>query len=271
MADPPIELHGDWDGPPAADRPVLVLVHGFTGSGASWNAVREGLREIGATLTVDLLGHGASPAPEAVEPYSMPACLDQLEALLGRLGLSRAWWVGYSMGGRVVLQMAAHKPALVEGLVLESATAGLGGEVERIERVRADEALAASILSDGIEAFTERWLANPLFKNLARLPAAQQAEQRAQRLRCNPLGLANALRGMGAGAMAPVWERLGGMNIPALVMAGGEDQKFATIAHQLVAELPQAELALLPGCGHTPHVEDPRAFLATLRRFFSSR
>ena len=271
MAHPLIALHGDWDGAPLPGQPVLVLVHGFTGSGANWNGVREGLRKIGSTLAVDLIGHGASPAPENVEPYSMPACLEQLEALLERLGISRAWWVGYSMGGRVVLQMAAHKPHLVEGLVLESATAGLRGEEERKARVAADEALAASILSDGIEAFTDRWLAHPLFRNLARLPAKQQAEQRAQRLGCNPLGLANSLRGMGTGAMASVWERLSKINVPALVIAGGEDHKFTAIAHELVAGLPRAELSLLPGCGHTPHVEDPAAFLEAVRSYFSSR
>ena len=268
MGPPPLHLHADWDGASAPEQPALVLVHGFTGSGASWNAVRDGLREFGPTLAVDLVGHGASPAPEAVAPYSMPACLDQLEALLKRLGIARAWWVGYSMGGRVVLQMAAHKPALVGGLVLESATAGLREPGQREERVRADEALAASILSDGLEAFTERWLANPLFKNLAKLPPAKFAEQREQRMRCNPLGLANSLRGMGSGAMDSVWRQLGEMDVPALVMAGEEDQKFTAIAQKLSAGLPRATLSLLPECGHTPHVENPGAYLGAMAQFF---
>lgn len=269
MEDDPLQLHAHWDGVSAPEKPALVLVHGFTGSGASWNAVRDGLRVFGPTLAVDLLGHGASPMPGAVAPYAMPACLDQLEALLNRLGIARAWWVGYSMGSRVVLQMAAHKPALVWGLVLESATAGLRGPDQREERVRADEALAASILSDGLEAFTERWLANPLFKNLAKLPPAQFAEQREQRMRCNPLGLANSLRGIGTGAMEPVWEQLGEMNFPALVIAGEEDQKFTAIARELAAVLPRATLSLVPECGHTPHVENPGAFLRAVANFFS--
>ena len=152
MGDAPLQLHAHWDGAAAPDKPALVLVHGFTGSGASWNTVRDGLREFGPTLAVDLVGHGASPAPEDVDPYTMPACLDQLEALLKSLDITHAVWVGYSMGGRVVLQMAAHKPALVRGLVLESATAGLREPDQREERARADEALAVSILSDGLEA-----------------------------------------------------------------------------------------------------------------------
>lgn len=271
MGHPAVELHADWDGMGERERPVLVLVHGFTGSGASWDGVRAGIREIGPTLAVDLVGHGASPAPGEVAAYSMPACLDQLEDLLKRLGISRVWWLGYSMGGRVVLRMAAHKPELVAGMVLVSATGGLREAEQREERVRADEALAASILADGIEAFTEHWLAIPLFKNLAKLSPAQMAEQRKQRLLCNPLGLANSLRGMGTGAMEPLWERLGAIKAPALVMAGAEDEKFTNLAHGLHAGLPHAELRILPGCGHTPHVEDPAAFVAAVSKFFQAR
>jgi 2-succinyl-6-hydroxy-2,4-cyclohexadiene-1-carboxylate synthase len=263
-----IELNAQWEGPPSPGRPVLALLHGFMGSGESWNPVVEGLRRIGAVLSVELAGHGASPAPDRVDAYTMPACLDQLEALLARLGIPSAWWVGYSMGGRVALQLAVHKPALVQGLVLESATAGLRDERARAERRQADEELAESILTDGMEAFTDRWLANPLFQGLKKLPPEQRAIQLEQRLRNNPLGLANSLRGMGAGAMEPVWQRLGEIEVPVLLMAGEEDAKFSAIARELAGALPRATLHPLPACGHTPHVESPAAFLATVEGFF---
>ncbi|MCZ6534287.1 MAG: 2-succinyl-6-hydroxy-2,4-cyclohexadiene-1-carboxylate synthase [SAR324 cluster bacterium] len=267
MASSTLQLHADCDDLGDSGRPVLVLLHGFTGSGDSWRPVREGLRGLGPTIAVDLAGHGASPAPPEPGQYSMGACLDQLEALMERLGVSGAWWVGYSMGGRVALQMAARKPALVQGLVLVSATAGLSDEVARKARVAADEELAGAILSGGMEAFVERWLSNPLFSGLRKLPPEQRAEQRRQRLACNPLGLANSLRGMGSGAMPPLWERLAGINVPALLLAGGEDAKFSALAVQLKAGLPRATLRIIPGVNHLPHVEAPGAFLDAVNAF----
>ena len=270
-----IDLHAEWDGFRAgeAEAPVLALLHGFTGSGAGWAPVREGLRAIGPTLAVDLAGHGALPVPVpekgAMAPYTMPACLGQLERLLERHALPGAWWVGYSMGGRVALQMAVHKPALVKGLVLVSATPGISDPAARAERAAADEKLAAAILEEGMEAFVERWLGNPLFAGLKSLPAEEYARQRAQRLNCDPAGLANSLRGLGTGSMESVWQRLGGIEVPVLLLAGEQDAKFAALAEQMAALLPKATLRLIPGSGHVPQVEKPAAFLEAVRGFFT--
>jgi 2-succinyl-6-hydroxy-2,4-cyclohexadiene-1-carboxylate synthase len=264
------DLHADWDGFGEPGRPVLVLLHGFTGSGKSWEGVRDGLRGLGATLAVDLIGHGASPVPEEVEPYTIPACLEQLEALLERLGIASAWWLGYSMGGRVALQMAAHKPARVEGLILESATPGIPDAPSRAERVRTDEQLAASILADGLAPFVELWLNNPLFAGLRELPQGLLADQRERRMECNPLGLANSLRGMGTGSMEPLWDNLPGLDVPALLLAGRRDTKFADLGREMAALLPRATLRLMPGAYHVPHVENPAEFLAAVTEFFET-
>jgi pimeloyl-ACP methyl ester carboxylesterase len=59
------------------------------------------------------------------------------------------------------------------------------------------------------------------------------------------------------------------MDFPALVMAGEEDPKFTAIARELAAGLPRATFSMLPECGHTPHVENPRAFLGAVANYFS--
>ena len=268
MPGAPLQLNADWDGFGEKGRPVLVLLHGFSTRRESWEIVRDGLREIGPTLAVDLIGHGRSPAPPEPEPYRMEACLDQLEALLEALGIGAAWWVGYSMGGRVALQVAAHKPDLVEGLVIESATAGIEEPALRHDRALADEALAETILAEGVEAFVTKWLAQPLFEGFRKLPPEQQSLQRELRSGSSAKALANSLRGMGTGTMTPVWSHLDGSKIPALILAGENDPKFVEIAGALSTTFSECTLEIIPGAGHTTHVESPSQYLSAVSRFF---
>ncbi len=268
-----IELHTDWDGakpsaPGRADR-VLVLLHGFTGDLTTWEPVRSGLRRWGRTLGVDLIGHGRSPVPQQVADYSMSACLDQVLRVLDTLGIANAWWLGYSMGGRVALQMAAHHPHRVQGLLLVSTMAGYADPAERSRRIAEDQALAQSIEAGGVPAFVEHWLERPIFSGFKRLPPPQQAALREQRLRNSALGLANSLRGMGAGAMPPVWEQLAPLRVPVLVMAGEEDPKFVDQAARLGALWPHAQRKIFSGAGHAPQVTHPQAFLAEIDQFFA--
>jgi 2-succinyl-6-hydroxy-2,4-cyclohexadiene-1-carboxylate synthase len=266
----PLKLHFDWDGPPPAGGRALVLLHGFTGDTTTWEPLRPDLRQHGATLAIDLPGHGRSPAPRAAAPYAMAACVEQVTDVLEGLGIGAAWWVGYSLGGRVALQVAARRPERVQGLVLVSAAAGLADPAQRAARVAQDEALARRIEERGVAAFVEEWLARPLFAGLRALPPAARAAQRAQRLRNRAWGLANSLRGMGAGAMEPLWDALPGIAAPALLLAGEDDPKFARLAGEMRALLPAGRCRILPGCGHSLHVTHPEPFLEAVAEFLSA-
>ncbi len=263
-----VKLAYDADANLHDGRPVLMLLHGFTQDRRAWNGVRDGLRRIGPTVALDLIGHGASPKPDDLAPYRVQACLEQLEGVLEALRLPRAWWLGYSMGARMALQMAVHKPERVAGLVLASATAGFPEVALRAERIRADEVLAERIGGWGMEAFVDFWLELPLFAGLQRLPRPQRQALRRQRLENSPVGLANALRGMGSGAMPPVWERLQDVQVPALVLAGELDEKFAALAKSLVAGLPEGNLAIVPDAGHSLILEAPQRYLNAVLGFF---
>jgi 2-succinyl-6-hydroxy-2,4-cyclohexadiene-1-carboxylate synthase len=190
----------------------------------------------------------------------MDATVADLVALLDRLSVRRAHVLGYSMGGRVALHLAAAHPERVAMLILESASPGLATQAERDARVAADTALAASIERDGISAFVDRWEALPLWASQARLPDEVRAGLRAQRLNNRAVGLANSLRGLGTGAQAPLHDRLADLPMPALVIAGRLDAKFAAIARAMAAALPQGRLALVPEAGHAVHLEQPAPF-----------
>jgi len=265
-----IELHADWDGPAAAGERTLVLLHGFTGDTTTWDSVRAGLRRWGKTLALDLVGHGKSPKPDDAASYTMEACVEQVLAALDRRGIRRAWFVGYSMGGRVALTIAARHPERAEGLILESTSPGLEDAQARAARAADDARLAGDIAERGVPDFVERWLQQPLFADLAELPPAQRAEQRAQRLRNTPVGLANSLRGMGTGSMEPVWDALGRWRMPVLILAGRKDAKFAETARRMQALLSRARLHLFPASGHAPHVTEPRQWIEPLDAFFQS-
>ena len=262
----------------AGSGPPVVLLHGFTGSAAGWASLVELLAPEFATLAVDIVGHGRSDAPAALERYRMRRCVDDLAALLrpllSDLGYQRACWLGYSMGGRVALQVAVQRPDAVAALVLEGATPGLLGAAERGERVASDEALAGRIERDGVEAFVDEWEALPLFATQAALPPPARRAVRAGRLANRAVGLANSLRGMGTGAQEPLHDRLGEVKAPALLLAGALDVKFGEIAREMAQALPDATMQLMEDAGHAAHIERPEAFgaavLAFLRRVYAA-
>lgn len=252
------------------DGEPIVLLHGFTGSTATWEAQREALARLGPVIAVDLVGHGRSGAPASVDRYRMERCVADLLHLFDRLGLRRVRLVGYSMGGRVALHVALAAPDRIGALVLESASPGIADPGERAERRRQDEALAARIEREGIEAFVRYWESLPLFATQRRLPAAVRERLRARRLANRPHGLANSLRGMGAGAQEPLWNRLPELDVPVLLVVGELDAKYVGIAQEMVGRLPRARLVVVPGTGHTVHLERPAAFNRAVGQFLAS-
>ena len=242
-----------------ADQDVLVvklvLLHGCTATGASWDAVRRhvdgGLYEPEAP---DLRGHGAR---DDDRPVTIEACVEDLRQdepyALG----------GYSMGGRVALHLALAQPDLVRRLVLVSTTAGLDDAEERAARRAADDDLAEGIERAGLEAFARSWAAQPLFEGQ---PPEVVAAASRDRLRNTAAGLAASLRGMGTGAMTPVWDRLHELTMPATVVVGERDAKFREIGERLAAQLPDAELVVVPGAGHAVHLEAPSTLASLIER-----
>jgi 2-succinyl-6-hydroxy-2,4-cyclohexadiene-1-carboxylate synthase len=200
-------------------------------------------------MAPDLRGHGSG---REVVPVSLEAVVSDLEALCA----DPIALVGYSMGGRIALHYALARPEHVERLILIGASPGLADAAERTARVEADERLARELERLSIEEFAERWARTPV---LADQPTEVRARIHADRLRNTPGGLARALRGLGTGALPPVWDRLGELKAPTLIIAGTRDGKFVRIAQQTSAAIPGARLELIPGAGHAAHLERPAA------------
>jgi 2-succinyl-6-hydroxy-2,4-cyclohexadiene-1-carboxylate synthase len=244
----------------AGSGPPLLLLHGFTGSADEWAGLVPALAPLREVVAVDLIGHGRSAAPADPGRYTMERCVADLLALLGALGLARADVLGYSMGGRVALQLAAAAPGRVGALVIESSSPGIADAAERAARVASDEALAERIEREGLEWFVEHWAAIPLFASQAGLPAEERAALRERRLRGSARGYANSLRGMGAGRQASLWDRLPALGAPALLVSGRLDIKYVANHNQMAGLLANARHISVPGAGHTVHLERREAF-----------
>jgi 2-succinyl-6-hydroxy-2,4-cyclohexadiene-1-carboxylate synthase len=248
------------------DGPSLLLIHGFTGRGSSWAGLAAAARRRGLrTVVVDLPGHGRSgtgaPARMTVERTA-----DDLAAILDGLGAAPAFVLGYSLGARIALRLAAASPSSVARLVLESPSAGIADPAGRAARRAADERLATNIERDGIAAFVDRWERNPIFATHDTLDPRTAARQRALRLRNRPAGLAASLRGAGQGAMDPLHDRLAAIATATLVVVGALDP-VRPRAEQVAAGIPGARLAFVTGAGHTPHLERPAAFRRLVTEF----
>src|SRR5436190_20383645 len=209
----------------------LLLLHGFTQTGASWAGVTRALAGRYRPLAPDL-----GPGPWEAE-------LDRLEAVAP----AGAVIAGYSMGGRLALALALRRPERVRRLVLVSASPGLARAEERAERCAADAALADRIERIGLDAFAREWAAQPLF---ADQPQAVAALAHEDRLRRSAADHAAQLRGLGTGVMPPLWRRLGEVGVPVRLVVGERDAKFRAIGEQMRERLPDAELVVVPGAGH---------------------
>ncbi|MDQ4070622.1 MAG: alpha/beta fold hydrolase [Actinomycetota bacterium] len=239
------------------ERQRLVLVHGFTQTLRSWDAITAPLAGMSEVVRVDLPGHGGSSQVD----------LDFVAtaAAIGDAG-GTATYVGYSMGGRLSLRLAVDRPDRVRALVLIGASPGLADDGERAGRRASDEALAAEIEGSSTASFLQRWLAQPMFSGLRPEPADLEA-----RLANRPAGLATALRRLGTGAQEPLWDRLGELSMPVLAVTGREDAKFATVAEEMVGAIgANAEAVTLAGAGHAAHLERPRSFCQLLAAFLVS-
>lgn len=232
----------------------VILVHGFTQTGRSWAPVVSALGDRFEIVTPDLPGHGARG--------DLRVGIEEAARLLGEDG-GRGTYVGYSLGGRVALRLALDRPDLVERLVLVSATAGIEDDDDRAARRDADETLATALEEEGLDAFLDEWLAQPLFATLA--PERAGLESRREN---TAAGLAGALRLLGQGSMEPMWMRLFDLRMPVLVVAGELDETYCLQAVHLGGWMGEvAHLALLPGSGHACHLEQPERFAKLLVTF----
>ncbi|MBE1555464.1 2-succinyl-6-hydroxy-2,4-cyclohexadiene-1-carboxylate synthase [Sporosarcina limicola] len=262
-----IELHMEINGD--ENLPVIVFLHGFTGSTATWREISKLLEGKYRTIAVDLTGHGKSTVPQDAERYTMEQQIEDLEELFETLLLDHFTLIGYSMGGRVALGYTVHYPERVSTLILESSSPGLKTEEERIARKDADRRLAERLLISGMEAFIDFWESISLFDSQKGLSCKKRLAVREERLSQSVMGLSNSLYAIGTGSQPSYWAELETINLPVLLITGEIDMKFVNIAREMMQFIPNVHHYSIKGTGHAIHVEKPRAFATMVEEHIS--
>lgn len=247
---------------------VLVFLHGFTGSAANWGKI---VSQLGnkRIITISLLGHGGTDSPISCKRYSAHRQALDLLAILQSLKLHKVCLIGYSMGGRLALYFSLQYPDCVSKLILESCSPGLLSLQKRKQRMVQDRKLADFIVNKGLANFVDYWESIPLFHSQKQLPAKVRKELKAQRLKNNPIALANSLLGFGTGSQPSLWGSLNDLNIPVLLITGQLDEKFCLINKEMAGKLENSSLQIVELAGHSVHLESPEEYSKLISVFVS--
>jgi 2-succinyl-6-hydroxy-2,4-cyclohexadiene-1-carboxylate synthase len=240
------------------------MAHGFTQTGRVWAGMDDVLARHYEVVTVDMPGHGRST--------DIRATLVDGALLLGAAG-GRGAYLGYSMGARFCLHLALARPHLVDSLVLISGTAGIDDAGQRLDRCRSDGAMAdrldpptADQAAEPIAQFLRAWMANPMFDGLG-----AEADGLADRLTNSGPGLASSLRQAGTGTQLPLWEKLGRLTMPVLIVCGERDEKFTALGRRMAVAIgANATVAVVAGASHAPHLHSPEVVAGLVRTHLAS-
>jgi len=234
----------------------LVLVHGFTGSPASFQDLLASLRRRQPRLSAfcpTLLGHGLQTKSP---PARFEQEVDRLAAEVRQAGFVGAHLCGYSLGARLGLGLLGRYAQLFSGATLIGLHPGLTSDAERAARVGSDERWCQLLAREGMPGFLRAWQAQALFETQRQLPAARLARQRALRARHSAEGLQRSLRVVGLGQMPDLRAVLLAQPLRVRLLVGALDTKFVALAQQL-ASTTGVRWESAAGAGHNLLLEAP--------------
>ncbi len=255
-------------------RPALVLMHGFAANLYSWREVFDSLAMAHKVAAFDRPAFGLTERPlqwSGQNPYSAIAQMELATGLMSELGLDKAVLVGNSAGGATALQIALEHPERVQALILVDAAVYEGGGPPPFLKMlfrtpqgrRLGPLLVRSFPKWGMKIGQMAW------HDPSKLtPEGWEGYRK-------PMMVDNWDRALfemfAADNSNDLPQHLAEIKMPVLVITGDDDRIVPT-AHsvRLSQELPNANLVVIPQCGHVPHEECPQAFLEAVNEFLNS-
>ncbi|HKS69628.1 MAG TPA: alpha/beta fold hydrolase [Ktedonobacterales bacterium] len=244
----------------------LLLLHAFPLNRKQWEQQGQGWATTfgGSVVALDLLGFGESGIETG--PTTMDLMAEYVFGAMDALHVERCAVCGLSLGGYVAFAMLRQHPERISGLVLADTRATADTPQQRQGR----EESAQSITADGVVAFFDRDVPR-LFGQTARNLHPQIVDRAREIARLNnDIGAAAAARGMGlrpdSTALLP------NINVPTLVLVGGEDAIIPhDQAHSMAQAIPNAEFAVIQSAGHLSNMEQASRFGDAVARFMQGR
>ncbi len=254
--------------------PILVLVHGFLGSGRDWHGILPALQAHYRCITVDLPGHGASSACDSIRG------IDDVCGLLHRtlsqgLAIPRFSLLGYSLGGRVAMAYACAYPEHIDRLFLEGAHPGLENDGDRLLRRQQDKLWAQRFATEALVTVLYDWYQQPVFASMTGLARSALVMERcadnghdeanqsshwrglrlAEMLSCCGLSEQKNYRGL--------LRYLSSKMFSVAYLVGEKDLKFRRLADSLIQNS-DIEMRIVTGAGHNAHRDNPVGFIQAL-------
>jgi pimeloyl-ACP methyl ester carboxylesterase len=244
----------------------VVFVHEFAGDHRSWHPQVREFSRFYRCITYCHRGYPPSSIPERAEQYSQDHLIDDLLALVKHLQIQEAHFVGFSMGGSVVLNFALRHPTLCKSISVVGAGAG-STQREQFERdIRNTVEL---IQQQGIQAFADRYSEGPTRQPFKRKDPHGWSEFREHLAQHSQTGQALTMQGvmLQRPTIFSLELKLRELPVPALVAIGDEDEPCVDVAVFLKRTLPSAGLLVVPQSGHTINLEEPALFNSSVLEF----
>lgn len=275
------------------ENPPLLLLHGFMQSCSSWYAVADMLKAKYCVYALDFIGHGQSEKSSNSARYTYEDMAQSVDYFIRNICIP-AWCdanestqtllqplvhvIGYSMGGRIALQLLKTSSDVLASLILESCNVGCATEKDRQEAAQRNQSWIDRLQTDGMEAFVNYWETLPLFDTQRelgwnkRLHASRAANDAPCMVRCLA-GSGKQAMPLSGDTLEVVRQATGGVQntkpaLPILYIYGAKDAKSCAVAQQL--ESVGASVSVI-NAGHNVHLEAPMLYLEEVQKFLAHR
>jgi pimeloyl-ACP methyl ester carboxylesterase len=253
----------------------VILFHGMNFGGFYFSGLIDLLRKDGFRVVVpDQIGFGRSSKP--IIPYNFHDMAANSRKLLQTLGITKTAIVGHSMGGMLTARFSATQGDIVERAVIYNPIGTTDGRFGNQKWRNAEEIYRVTVAQTHDQAYAQasgtihRYFAQPgawrpEFEDLVRIlyaPTLSADWPRWAMVRT----LVQQLP-----FLDPVVYDWPHIKVKTCVLGGDKDTpSFPAEAKHIADTIPGAELVLLPGLGHVPHVEKPEVFNPALMKFLKS-
>ncbi|MCY4550251.1 MAG: alpha/beta hydrolase [Defluviicoccus sp.] len=249
---------------------AIVFVHEFAGDCRSWEPQIRHFSRRYRCVAFNARGYPPSEVPDDQALYSQDIATDDIAAVMRGAGIERAHVVGMSMGGFAALHFGLRHAGMARSIVVGAC--GYGAKPEESAQYALDsEAIAVEYETRGAAEVAEIYANGAYRLQLKEKDPRGWAEFRDQLAGHSTEGSARTMRGVQKHRPS-LWriDGLAGMSVPALVVAGDEDDWCLEPGIHLKRTIPTAALLILPKTGHAVNLEEPALFNRALADFFAT-